>query len=85
VAVVFEHNPYNPLTVHAVKTCPFDANAVLIPARALLQHMKQAGFSTLVRRYRLFFPGPLRALRHLERRLAWLPLGAQYYVAARKG
>jgi SAM-dependent methyltransferase len=85
VAVVFEHNPYNPLTVHAVKTCPFDARAVLIPARTLLRHMRRAGFSAPVRRYRLFFPGPLRALRRLERRLAWLPLGAQYYVAARKG
>ncbi len=25
---VFEHNPFNPLTVRAVDTCPFDANAV---------------------------------------------------------
>jgi SAM-dependent methyltransferase len=85
VAVVFEHNPYNPLTVHAVKTCPFDANAVLIPARTLLWHVQRAGFTSLVRRYRIFFPGPLRALRRLERGMAWLPLGAQYYVAARKG
>jgi len=85
VAVVFEHNPYNPLTVHAVKTCPFDENAVLIPPRKLLWNMKQAGFVTAVHRYRIFFPGPLQALRSLERYLTWLPLGAQYYVAARKG
>jgi SAM-dependent methyltransferase len=84
VAVVFEHNPYNPLTVHAVKTCPFDNNAVLIPARKLLWNMRRAGFASPVRQYRIFFPGPLRALRRLEGYLTWLPLGAQYYVAAWK-
>ena len=26
---IFEHNPLNPLTVHAVNTCPFDVNAKL--------------------------------------------------------
>jgi hypothetical protein len=34
-------------------------------------------------RYRVFFPHALAALRPLERLLAWLPLGAQYYVCAR--
>lgn len=85
IAVIFEHNPYNPLTVHAVNTCPFDENAVLTPARKLMWSMKQAGFASLVRKYRIFFPGPLRVFRRLERYLAWFPLGAQYYVAARKG
>ena len=84
LAVVFEHNPYNPLTVHAVKTCPFDENAVLIPSSQIMLNMKRAGFRSLVRRYRIFFPGPLRGLRRLERYLAWSPLGAQYYVAALK-
>ena len=31
--------------------------------------------------YCLFFPGPLAALRPLEKFLGWLPLGGQYYVA----
>ena len=30
------------------------------------------------------FPALLRALRVLEPHLAWLPLGAQYYVCAAK-
>src|SRR5260370_24930223 len=30
--IVFEHNPLNPLTVHAVNTCPLDENAILLPA-----------------------------------------------------
>lgn len=82
--VIFEHNPRNPLTVRAVNTCPLDANAVLIDAKVLQARIKSAGFTSLKCAYRVFFPGPLRALRRLEAMLAWLPLGAQYYVAAQK-
>lgn len=31
VVAVFEHNPYNPLTRHAVNTCDLDRDAVLLP------------------------------------------------------
>jgi SAM-dependent methyltransferase len=83
--VVFEHNPHNPLTVHAVNTCPFDANAVLLKAGSLKRSAARAGFRPGVLRYRIFFPGALRALRPLERGLRWLPLGAQYSFHAAKG
>jgi ubiquinone/menaquinone biosynthesis C-methylase UbiE len=82
--VIFEHNPFNPLTVHAVNTCPFDENAVLLKASHLMQAMEQAGFHQLQRRYRIFFPKALRFLRGLEPYLTWLPLGAQYSVFGRK-
>lgn len=81
---VFEHNPLNPLTRHAVSTCAFDENAVLISARRMRARILEAGFGTARIRYRIFFPALLRALRGLERHLAWLPLGAQYYVCAAK-
>jgi ubiquinone/menaquinone biosynthesis C-methylase UbiE len=81
---VFEHNPLNPLTRHAVNTCAFDENAVLIGAGTLLARARAAGFASARVKYRIFFPGALRALRPLERQLTWLPLGAQYYVLARK-
>jgi ubiquinone/menaquinone biosynthesis C-methylase UbiE len=77
---VFEHNPLNPLTVRAVRTCPFDENAILLRAGTLTQRLVQAGFAGAAARYRLFFPHALRALRPLEQWLQWLPLGAQYYV-----
>jgi SAM-dependent methyltransferase len=80
---VFEHNPFNPLTRHAVNTCAFDENAELVAAGTLLERVRAAGFAGVRARYRIFFPHALRALRPLEARLAWLPLGAQYYVAAR--
>src|SRR4029077_8585681 len=80
----FEHNPLNPLTRHAVDTCPFDENAVLIRAPTMRGRALQAGFADARINYRIFFPHALRGLRPLEPRLTWLPLGAQYYVRARK-
>jgi SAM-dependent methyltransferase len=81
---VFEHNPWNPLTVQAVNTCPFDANARLISAPALAATLRQAGYGRLQRRFRIFFPGPLRKLRPLERWLRWCPIGAQYCLMAQR-
>lgn len=80
----FEHNPYNPLTVHAVNTCPFDENAVLIKASDFHRRVVNAGFSKVAHYYRIFIPGSLRNLRFIESYLTWLPLGAQYYVTGQK-
>ncbi|MBK1641392.1 SAM-dependent methyltransferase [Chromatium okenii] len=84
LAIIFEHNPLNPFTVRTVNRCPFDENAVLIPATQLRLNMIDAGFQEVLTHYRIFFPKLLRSLRWLETYLKWLPLGAQYYVAARK-
>ncbi len=79
---IFEHNPMNPLTVRAVNTCPFDANARLITAWSLAATLAGAGYSKVITRYRIFFPGPLRKLRWLEKYLRWCPVGAQYTLIA---
>ena len=81
---VFEHNPWNPLTQYAVNTCPFDENAKLISAVGMRANLRRAGFHQTGTRYRVFFPRWLKQLRSLERRLCWLPLGAQYCVVAGK-
>lgn len=83
VMVAFEHNPVNPVTRYIVATCPFDENAILIPARSLVQRQREAGFSDVRVAYTGFFPGALRALRPLERFMTALPIGAQYYTFAR--
>lgn len=80
--VLFEHNPWNPLTVRAVDTCPFDEGAVLIPAPEMRRRIEAAGFVAPQRRFRLFFPGALRTLRPLERWLTAVPVGAQYSIDA---
>jgi ubiquinone/menaquinone biosynthesis C-methylase UbiE len=80
---IFEHNPLNPLTRHAVNTCEFDRNARLIGAGTLKGVVRRAGFNDVRAEYCVFFPRALRALRPLEKRMGWLPLGAQYCVVAR--
>ncbi|MDP4575803.1 class I SAM-dependent methyltransferase [Qipengyuania sp. G39] len=79
---MFEHNPWNPLTQHAVRTCPFDENAVLISGPEMRRRLAAAGFDRIELDYRVFFPAPLARLRPLERSLAWLPIGAQYSLIA---
>lgn len=82
---VFEHNPLNPLTMYAVNTCPFDANARLIRAGQLAKRLRAAGWVQPRVRFHLFFPRVLAALRPIERRLSWIPFGAQYSVTALRG
>ena len=82
--VIYEHNPLNPLTIRAVNACEFDRNARLIRAASLEATLAAAGFRQLETEYRVFFPRILRGLRRFERSLAWLPLGAQYFVCGRK-
>jgi len=80
--VIYEHNPLNPVTRYIVATCPFDENAVLIPAGRLADRLRSAGFHHVETRFTGVFPGPLRALRPLEPALHFLPIGAQYFALA---
>ena len=82
--MLYEHNPLNPLVRKAVASCPFDEGAVLITAQKLRQRVAAAGFAGIESAYRVFFPRRFRALRCTELGLAWLPLGAQYYVVGVK-
>lgn len=80
--VLFEHNPWNPLTRHAVANCPFDENAVLISASAMSLRLRQAGFVSPDIEFRVFFPKVLASLRRFEQFLGRVPLGGQYSIAA---
>ena len=82
VLAIFEHNPVNPVTRYIVATCPFDENAVLIPAPVFAARQRAAGFAKVSAAFTGFFPGSLKALRPLERYMTALPLGAQYYTLA---
>jgi hypothetical protein len=55
----------------------------LLRARSFRESQLAAGFREVSISYTAFFPGPLRALRPLERLMTGLPLGAQYYTLAR--
>lgn len=82
--IIFEHNPYNPLTISTVKHCPFDVNAKLISAKKFKKLFNVVGFDKTDSVFRIFFPGFLSFTRPLEKYIKTIPLGAQYYLFAKK-
>lgn len=79
---VFEHNPFNPLTRRAVRSCAFDEGVVLLRPADTRGLMRGAGFTPMRAHYYFFFPHVLAPLRPLERSLRRVPLGGQYFVRA---
>lgn len=83
LVVVFEHNPFNPLTRLAVSRCRLDDDATLVTRGRTAALLRRSGLTVVTSRYVTFFPWDGARARGIERKLAWLPLGAQYLVAAR--
>ena len=84
LVAIFEHNPFNPLTLLAVNRCEFDKDAVLLKKAKTRRLLQNAGLTYAEGRYILFFPWRARVLRRLEEILRPVPLGAQYFVTSRK-
>ena len=82
--LVFEHNPFNPITRRIVNTCPYDADAVLLKPAELREHLTTAGLTVVKSEFALFVPPSLKAFIWLERWLGWLPLGGQYWLWAKR-
>ncbi|MBI5248112.1 MAG: class I SAM-dependent methyltransferase [Desulfomonile tiedjei] len=78
--VIFEHNPWNLLTRHAVKTCEFDVGVTLISRRNFMRMAQQTGMTVSVKRYVVFFPKFAARLIPLELLLGNVPFGAQYML-----
>lgn len=83
LVVLFEHNPFNPLTRRAVHGCEFDRDAKLLSRRRASSLLAHTGLRPRGR-YIEFFPRESRLLRGIEARLGWLPLGAQYAVFSKR-
>ena len=81
LVALFEHNPLNPLTRKAVRDCPFDEDAVLLSRGEARRRLADAGLAEVEAPFIIFFPREGGLRDRVERRLGWLPLGAQYYVA----
>jgi len=84
--ILWEHNPYNPITRHIVNTCPFDKDAVLLNKSYAKTTFKNAGFSSITTNFVLFFPRNkvFKFFLFLEKYLSWLPLGGQYFMIGNK-
>ena len=82
LALVFEHNPYNPATQYIVKSCDIDKDAVLLHPGRLRRLFADAGFADIGTRSILSVLPKGRALTAIDGWLGALPFGAQYYLRA---
>ena len=74
-----------PLVRYVIARTPIDENAILLDAREVRHGLLDTARYELETDYLMFMPPGIAFLRGIDRTLAWLPLGAQYVVAARKG
>jgi len=83
LAVIFEHNPLNPVTRYVVRSCPIDDDAVLLWPRQLKRLFREAAFDGVETKTLLSVPPQGRFLTWLDYRLLGrLPFGAQYHLRA---
>ena len=83
IVVVFEHNPYNPLTRLVVRRCEFGGDAQMLGMGAADRLFRENGIAPIDRGFMLLFPSRRKRVLAVERGLRGLPLGAQYYLAGR--
>jgi ubiquinone/menaquinone biosynthesis C-methylase UbiE len=83
LAVVVEHNPYNPATRLVVRRFHSDEPIVMLPAGRMKRLLSANGLVPVESGFFLLAPSRRERLLRIERGLRRLPLGAQYYVAAR--
>jgi ubiquinone/menaquinone biosynthesis C-methylase UbiE len=84
VVAIFEHNPYNPLTRHAVNTCELDDDAVLLPFRETVELLKDSVDVEPQFRHFLFSPLGGAVGRSIDRQCQRVPLGGQYAAWVRR-
>jgi SAM-dependent methyltransferase len=84
LVMLFEHNPWNPLTRYAVGRCEFDEDAVLVRAPRARALLEEAGLADVRAQFIIFAPVEGRLAAFLDRSLGLLPIGAQYFVYGRR-
>jgi SAM-dependent methyltransferase len=83
--VVFEHNPWNPVTSYVVANTPIDRGAILLPPREVATALTVGGWHGIRTSHLMFLPPRLGALATAaDRMFGWLPIGGQYAVTACK-
>jgi len=83
IAIIFEHNPFNPLTRYVVASNEIDDDAILLSARTLRGLLRDAGFAPVKTRNIIFTPFASSVFRPLDEKLGWCPFGAQYYAVGK--
>lgn len=84
LVVVFEHNPWNPLTRVVVSRCEFDVGVVLAGRAALKRLADGADLEPVEHRFITFAPVDGAWGRRLDRAFGRVPLGAQHVMVGRR-
>ena len=82
--VIWEHNPFNPITKKIVTDCVFDQDAVLIYPHQMKKNMLGIPLTNIRIVYTTFFPKSLSFLNVLDPYMGWLPLGGQFVTYGEK-
>jgi ubiquinone/menaquinone biosynthesis C-methylase UbiE len=80
--IIFELNPFNPLTIATFKANPIDKNAHMLSPWYTYSLLAKHGAP--VTKFIAFFPNCLRFLRSFEKFLTAIPLGALYATIIKK-
>ncbi|MCK4820991.1 class I SAM-dependent methyltransferase [bacterium] len=82
--IIFEHNPFNPMTRFIVKRAAIDKNAVFLYPKEIRFRFQKT--MLLIHRldYLMFFPPSIKFFQRFEKYLGRFPLGAQYVVVGKK-
>jgi ubiquinone/menaquinone biosynthesis C-methylase UbiE len=80
--VLFELNPWNPVTRYIFKRNPIDQNATMLPKNYSVHLLKD--FNKVITKFYSFYPGFLGWLRPTERYMTKIPFGALYACLAEK-
>ncbi|MES2854614.1 MAG: class I SAM-dependent methyltransferase [Bdellovibrionota bacterium] len=81
---IFEHNPINPLTRKSVRDCPFDEGVTLLSRNEVRDRLNRLGAAPVRSDFILFLPFGAAWVYAFEKAIKWCPLGAQYFVLAKK-
>ena len=81
---LFENNPWNPGTRMVMSRIPFDRDAIPLSFLETRRRIRAAGFNVRGTRFLFYMPNALASLRFIEPIFVSVPLGAQYYVLARR-
>jgi SAM-dependent methyltransferase len=84
IALILEHNPFNPVTRWMVSRCEFDRDTILLRRASAMRLLTAAGLESGASGYISFWPWRSEPVERLERGIAWLPAGGQYYAWALK-
>lgn len=84
LALVIEHNPWNPVTRRIVNRCPIDKDAVLLSRPKTVDLFRRAGAARVQARSILSVPPKTDVLMRIDNMFGTLPFGAQYWCLAQK-